>query len=160
VTATTAVSALTALGAAAQMGSPRFRLPRLSPSAVTFQPMRALAGLCVGILLLLAATAAIVVTVAVQMLTQILPVVLCAALVVGIVYVSRGPRGLRAVSSRPSRRTLTGPPTPADHYTYHQWGWTPTPEGRWAWVSVWIAQPAKPPDVVDTDVASGELVGA
>jgi hypothetical protein len=116
--------------------------------------MRALAGLCVGILLLLAAIAAIVVTVAVQMLAQILPVVLCAALVVGFFHVGRG------VPSRPSRRPLTGPPTPDPtpgyRYTHHQWGWTPTPQGRWAWVSVWIAQPAKPADVIDTDVISGD----
>ena len=153
-TAITAASALTALGAAAQMRSPRFRPPRLSPPAVTFRPMRALTGLCVGILLLLAATAAIVVTVAVQMLAQILPVVLCAALVVGIIHVSRG------VPSRPIRRALTGPPTPDPtpgyRYTHHQWGWTPTPQGRWAWVSVWIAQPATPADVIDTEVISGD----
>ena len=122
--------------------------------------MRALVGLCVAVLLLLAATAAIVVTVAVQMLAQKLPVVLCAALVVGIIHVSRGPKGLRAVLSRPSRRALPGPPT-ADptagyRYTHHQWGWTPTTQGRWAWVSVWIAQPAKPADVINTEVISEE----
>jgi hypothetical protein len=108
----------------------------------------------------LAAAAAIVVTMAVQMLAQLLPVVLCAALAVGIIHVSRGPKGLRAVPSRPSRRELTGLPTPdaipGYRYTHHQWGWTPTPQGRWAWVSVWIAQPAKPADVIDTEVISGE----
>ena len=121
---------------------------RLSHPADTFRLMRALIGLCVGILLLLAASAAIVVTIAIQMLVQFLPVVVCAALIVGIIRVGSrsGRQGLPAAS--------TLDVIPGYRYTQHQWGWTRTPQGGWAWVSVWIAQPPKAADVIDAGVIS------
>jgi hypothetical protein len=112
--------------------------------------MRALAGLCVGILLLLAATVAIVVTMVVQMLAQLLPVMVCAALIVGIIR----------VLSRSGRHGLPGASRPDGlsgyRYTQHQWGWTRISQGRWAWVSVWIAQPPRAADVIDAEVISAE----
>jgi len=94
----------------------------------------------------LAATAAIVVTVAVQMLVQLLPVAVCAALIVGIIRARSGRRGLPGAS--------TPAVIPGYRYTQHQWGWTRTPQGRWAWVSVWIAQPAEAANVIDAEVIS------
>jgi hypothetical protein len=154
------VTAVTALGTATEMRSPIFCRRPLSHPAVTFRHMRALACLCVGIILLLVATAAILVTAVVQVLAALLPLVVCAALVVGIIHALRAPKGSRAVPSRPGRRVLPGAPmpdvTPGYRYTQHVWGWTRTPQGRWAWVSVWIAQPANPADVVDAEVISEE----
>jgi hypothetical protein len=148
VTAVTAVTARTARIAAAQMPSPIVRLRRLSHTADTFRLMRALAGLCVAIFLLSVAAAAIAVTVAIQMVVELLPVVVCAALIVG---------AIRA-RSRSGRRGLPGASTPdvtpGYRYTQHQWGWARTPLGGWAWVSVWIAQPPKAADVIDAELIS------
>jgi hypothetical protein len=117
--------------------------------------MRTLASLLIGLFLLIGALTAIVLSAVVQALLQLLPLLVLAALVFGVVKVASGrrrggaqPQGLpavqapRAVDPQPSVRPYGyGRPRP--------------PMAGWVLVPVWMV-PSAPPC---SDIIDGEVLG-
>src|SRR6202011_5324071 len=105
--------------------------------------MRITARLFIGLFLVASAGIALAVSALINLVVQLAPMLARAGVIIVVAHLLRSHHRVGAPGA--ARRGPLDPGTaPGYWYRHHQWGWTRTPQGKWAWVSIWIAQPVPP----------------